>query len=84
MRYPANNKIDFRGKEVPKMLTTRDDADRVGEGVIIGAEGQWVIVHQGKVIASDSDMDVILKLADKYPEEEVFITKVLFPGASFY
>ncbi len=84
MRYSTNKNGYVKGKEVPTMLTKRDGADRIGEEEIIGAEGQWVIVHQGRVIASDSNMGKILKLAERYPEGEVFITKVLFPGASFY
>ena len=53
-------------------------------GTVTGIPGHWVLVVQGKVIASSEDAGEMLRLAEKYPEEEAYVTKILHPGASFY
>ena len=49
-----------------------------------GLEGKWVLEVNGKIVASSDRADVILRRAEKYPAEDVVVTKVLYPGASFY
>lgn len=51
---------------------------------IRGEEGNWLLVVDNVVVASDSDCKRIFELAEKYTEQDVFITKVLSPNASFY
>jgi hypothetical protein len=46
-------------------------------GEIEGVEGQWVVVHKGKVVASSDDGAEMLRLAGKYPAEETVVTKIL-------
>ena len=70
--------------EVSKMQSTKEGMCSRKEEPINGTAGQWVVVHRGVVIARDDNMTKMLQLAEKYPEEEVYIGKVLFPGASFY
>jgi hypothetical protein len=53
-------------------------------GEIEGVEGQWVVVHKGKVVASSDDGAEMLRLAGKYPAEETVVTKILYAEASFY
>ena len=38
-------------------------------------KGDWFLLRHGKKIASDQDLSVILKKADKYDEDEVVISK---------
>jgi len=38
--------------------------------------GKWVILKDDKVIASDKDAGVILKISEKYKEEEITISKI--------
>ena len=73
-----------RSKEVSKMQSTKEGMRSRKDAPITGTAGQWVVVHQGVVIARDDNMTKMLQLAEKYPEEEVYVAKVLFPGASFY
>jgi hypothetical protein len=73
-----------RPMEVLEMRSTKAGRSPHKENPINGAPGQWVVVHRGVVIARDDNMTKMLQLAEKYPEEEVYIAKVLFPGASFY
>ena len=70
--------------EVSKMQSKKEGMRSRKEEPINGTAGQWVVVHRGSVIARDDNMTKMLQLAEKYPEEEVNIGKVLFPGASFY
>lgn len=51
---------------------------------ISGPVGHWLVVVKGKVIASSLDLQEMLKLAEKYPEEDTLVTMVLYPGASFF
>jgi len=49
-----------------------------------GKAGEWVVVRRGVVVGSDMDMAKVLAIARTYPEGEVYISRILFPGASFY
>lgn len=53
-------------------------------GTVTGIPGHWVLVVQGKVIASSEDAGEMCRLAEKYPEEDTYVTKILYPGASLY
>jgi hypothetical protein len=53
-------------------------------GSVTGIAGQWVVVVQGKVVASSDDAGEMFRLAEKYPEEDTVVTKILHPRASFY
>jgi len=53
-------------------------------GLATGEEGKWVVVHKGKVVASGDSSGDMLRVAERYPENEVVVTKILYPGASFY
>jgi len=53
-------------------------------GRVKGIEGHWVVVHNNKIVLSNDDVQIALREAEKYPENEVFITKILHPGASYY
>jgi len=53
-------------------------------GTVSGVPGQWVLVVKDKVVASSDDAYEICMLAEKYPEEDAYMTKILYPGASFY
>ena len=53
-------------------------------GEVEGIEGQWVVVHKGKVVGSSDDGGEMIRLAGKYPPEETVVTKILFAEASFY
>jgi len=53
-------------------------------GRVSGREGQWVIVHKGGVVACSDDAEEMFRLAERYPQDEVVVTKVLYDGASFY
>lgn len=51
---------------------------------ITGPEGQWLVVVKGKVIASSDDPLEMFKLAEKYPEDDTVVSRVLYPHASFF
>lgn len=51
---------------------------------IRGEEGNWLLIVDNVVVASDSDCKAIFELSEKYAEQDVIITKVLSPNASFY
>jgi hypothetical protein len=53
-------------------------------GTVSGPEGHWVVVVNGKVIASSEDACEMLKLAEKYHSEDVVVTKILYPNASYF
>jgi len=53
-------------------------------GDVTGPEGQWLVVVKGKVIASSADVLEMLRLAEKYPEADTVVTRVLYPRASFF
>ena len=53
-------------------------------GEVEGIEGQWVVVHKGKVVGSSDDGGEMIRLASRYPPEETVVTKILFAEASFY
>lgn len=53
-------------------------------GRVKGIEGHWVVVHKKKIVLSNDDVRIALREAEKYPDGEVFITKILHPGASYY
>ena len=38
--------------------------------------GKWVILKDDKVIASDDNASVILKISEKYNEDEITISKI--------
>ncbi len=43
-----------------------------------------VLVVDGEVVASSDDSEAMFREAMRYPAEKAVVTKVLFPGASFY
>ncbi len=51
---------------------------------IRGEEGNWLLIVDNVVVASDSDCKAIFELSEKYAKQDVIITKVLSPNASFY
>ena len=51
---------------------------------VTGLIGKWILEVDGKIVASSDRVDVVLRLAEKYPVEDTLVTKVLYPGASFY
>jgi hypothetical protein len=51
---------------------------------IKGIEGEWVVVHNNKVVAHGKESGDMLKFAERYKEDEVFVTKILAGQASFY
>ncbi|MDI6708134.1 MAG: DUF5678 domain-containing protein [Candidatus Thermoplasmatota archaeon] len=51
---------------------------------VSGEVGKWVVIVKNKVIASSDNLKEILEIAEKYPSEEVLITKIPYPGLSFY
>jgi hypothetical protein len=53
-------------------------------GSVEGSEGQWVAVYKEKVVASSDDYQKLLEITEQYPEDELHLTKILYPGASFY
>lgn len=53
-------------------------------GDVTGPEGQWLVVVKGKVVASSADVLEMLRLAEKYPEADTVVTRVLYPRASFF
>lgn len=53
-------------------------------GTVTGIPGHWVLVVQGEVIASSEDAGEMLRLAENYPDKDTYVTKILYPGASFY
>ena len=63
-------------------LMTVSKAIEVGE--VVGPEGHWVVVVEGKVIATSSDLAKMLRLAEKYPAADTVVTRVLYPQASFF
>ena len=50
---------------------------------IKGEEGNWLLIVNNQVVASDSNCGKILKLAEKYKGKDLLITKVLSADA-FY
>lgn len=57
----------------------------VDMGIAKGIEGEWVLMEGDRVIAHNSSMKRILKIAEKCPDNEnIVITKILAPNASFY
>ena len=53
-------------------------------GTVTGPAGHWVLVVKDKVIATNENLREILDLAEKYPVEDAIVSKILYPGASFY
>jgi hypothetical protein len=53
-------------------------------GEVEGIEGQWVVVHKGKVVGSSDDGGEMIRLARNYPPDETVVTKILYAEASFY
>ncbi len=53
-------------------------------GQVRGVEGEWLVVVKNKVVASSDDAEEMFRVADKFPDEDVVVTKVLFAHASFY
>ncbi len=51
---------------------------------VTGNEGEWIVVVNGKVVASSEDARKMFELAEKYPRENTVVTRVLHPQASFY
>lgn len=49
-----------------------------------GDEGEWVVIHNGKKVNSSYDSEAMFKFAERFPPDEVFVTKILFAGACFY
>jgi|GEM_PF-1299876 len=57
-------------------------AIRIGD--VTGAEGDWVVVFKGEVVASDKDIKKVFKIAEKYPAKDTVVTRVPYPNASFF
>lgn len=53
------------------------------EGVA-GPEGHWVVVVRGRVIATSTDLQAMLRFAEEHPSPDTIVTKVLYPQASFF
>ena len=53
-------------------------------GTVSGREGDWVVVYKDKIVATGDDIGKMIQAACDYPDEEVYITKILSAGASFY
>ena len=53
-------------------------------GDVVGPEGHWVVVVRGEVIATSSDLQKMLRLAEEYPSADTLVTRVLYPQASFF
>jgi hypothetical protein len=53
-------------------------------GKVTGPVGHWVVVVGGRVIATSEDLQKMLELAEKYPEAETLVTRVLYPQASYF
>lgn len=53
-------------------------------GEVRGFDGEWVVVVDGKVVASSDDEEEMFRFANKYSNENVIVTKVLSANASFY
>ena len=53
-------------------------------GDVTGPEGHWLVVVKGKVIASSADVQEMLRLAERFPEADTVVTRVLYPRASFF
>ena len=68
----------MRYRRLPRVSKT------VTIGDITGPEGQWIVVVGGKVVASSDNVRKMLDLAEKYPPEDTFVTRVLYPQAYFY
>jgi hypothetical protein len=63
---------------------TKRETVFIDMGSITGIAGQWVVVVKDKVVASSDDAGEMFRLAEKYPDEDTYVTKILYPGASFY
>lgn len=70
------------GKDVTFVKKTPNTCERGAD--VTGLEGKWLLEVKGKIVASSDRVDEILRRAEKYPPEDVMVTKVLYPGASFY
>jgi len=53
-------------------------------GEVRGFDGEWIVVVDGKVVASSDDEEKMFRFANKYSNENVIVTKVLSANASFY
>ncbi|MEA3557625.1 MAG: hypothetical protein U9R75_00045 [Candidatus Thermoplasmatota archaeon] len=51
---------------------------------VAGDEGMWVVVHKGETVQSSYDSEKMYQFAERFPPEDVFVTKILFAGACFY
>jgi hypothetical protein len=57
----------------------------INMGSVKGYEGEWVLMDGKKIIAHSTNMKKILKIAEKYPDDERYvITKIFSANASFY
>ncbi len=56
----------------------------INMGQVRGVEGKWLVVVKNKVVASSDDAEEMFRVADKYTDEDVVVTKVLSAHASFY
>lgn len=62
----------------------RDKSTIIDMGQVRGVEGEWLVIFKNKVVASSDDAEEMFRFADKYPDEDVVVTKVLSAHASFY
>ena len=58
--------------------------ENLEQGDVTGLEGKWILEVKGKIVASSDRVDEILRCAEKYPPKDTLVTKVLYPGASYY
>lgn len=62
----------------------KEKIENLEQGDVTGLEGKWILEVKGKIVASSDRVDEILRRAEKYPPEDTLVTKVLYPGASYY
>ena len=58
----------------------------INMGSAKGYEGEWVLMDGKKIIAHNKDFKKILRIAEKYPDddERYVITRIFSANASFY
>lgn len=72
----------WTGLENPRRLMSVSKAIELEE--VVGPEGHWVVVVDGRVIATSSDLAKMLRLAEKHPAVDTVVKRVLYPKASFF
>jgi len=65
-------------------LHRTNPAETAEDETIRGTEGKWVLVVDGRVVASSDSIKEVFRAAAKYPPERSVVTRILHGGASFY